>query len=329
MNQTKMNLDNAHPPILVEALAKANRLRRCGAGLGGFLFAAICLLLPSPAEAQCPQWDVSGKWQLEQSDGLTVTVDLRQSGKTVTGTAVCYTTKAPTGLFAPLKGDNPHTLRGPVTGNIAGDDFFAEITWSYKSIGVYRGKVGPQGRIEGTVYDKGASPKKMTWVSPNLMKCQEQISASTSPAPTASPKRVISHKGKGPTTVNAPETAEPAAAKDKLQSGNPQDFAGTWNTTRRGENLILTLRVDGTNVTGEFTNPSRPTSNGTLTGTVKTYDGNSGPIVKLSYVTTQPTAGDGSFNVFADGRLEGGFTWREPGKAKKTFIRWNGTRASN
>ena len=292
------------------------------------------------ARGQCPQWDVSGKWQLEQSDGLTVTVDLRQSGKNVTGSAVCYTTKDPTGVLAPFKGKDPHTLNGPVTGNIAGDDFFAEIRWSVTSIGVYRGKVGPQGRIEGTVYDKGASPKKMTWVSPNLMKCQQKISASTSrilsgievapkATPTPTPKRLISHKGKGSTAVTPPESAELTAANDTVQSGNAKDFAGTWNTTRRGENLILTLRVDGTNVTGEFTNPSRPSSNGTLTGTVKTYDGDSGPIVKLSYVSTQPTAGDGSFNVFADGRLEGGFTWREPGKAKKTFIRWNGTRASN
>ena len=125
------------------------------------------------------------------------------------------------------------------------------------------------------------------------------------------------------------EAAMAAVEKDKLRSGNPQDFAGTWNTTRRGENLILTLRVDGTNVTGEFTNPSRPSSNGTLTGTIKTITGDDGPIANLKYNSEQPTVGDGSFYVFTDGRLEGGFTWREPGKAKKTFIRWTGTRASN
>jgi hypothetical protein len=125
------------------------------------------------------------------------------------------------------------------------------------------------------------------------------------------------------------EAAVAAVEKDKLRSGNPQDFAGTWNTTTRGESLILTLRVDGINVTGEFTNPSRPLSNGTLTGTIKIVTGDDGPIANLKYDSTQPTVEDGSFYVFTDGRLEGGFTWREPVKAKKTFIRWNGTRASN
>jgi hypothetical protein len=123
--------------------------------------------------------------------------------------------------------------------------------------------------------------------------------------------------------------AETSAAKDKLQSGTPQDFAGTWSTVRKGENFILTLRVDGTNVTGSFTNPSRPQSNGTLTGTIKSYTGNFGPIVKLQYQSKQPIEADGSFDVFKDGKLEGGFTWQEPGKAKRTYVRWNGTRASN
>ncbi len=220
MNHPKVNPDKAQPPVLIEPLADANRLRRFGAGLGALLLLAILALLPS-AQAQCSQWNVSGQWMMEQSDGLTVYVTLRQSGKTVTGTATYSTTKDPEGLLAPFKGKDFVSGNGLVSGNIAGDDFFAEIRWSSTSIGVYRGKVGSQGRIEGSVYDKGASSRKMTWVSPNLMKCPENISASTSrilsgnllqtapktaePAPAATnSKRVISHKGKGPADAGAP-----------------------------------------------------------------------------------------------------------------------------
>jgi hypothetical protein len=123
--------------------------------------------------------------------------------------------------------------------------------------------------------------------------------------------------------------AQAATAKDKLQSGNPRDFAGTWSTTKKGETIILNLQVNGTAVTGDFASTSNPENKGTLTGTVKTYDGNFGPIVKLSYTSDQPIEANGSFDVFTDGKLEGGYTWREPGKAKKTYVRWNGTRASN
>jgi len=35
--------------------------------------------------------------------------------------------------------------------------------------------------------------------------------------------------------------------------------------------------------------------------------------------------GDGTFWVFTDGKLEGGYTVREAGKAKKTYYKWNGT----
>ena len=42
----------------------------------------------SSAEAGCKQWDVSGKWNIEQENPTAqVEVDLKQSGTEITGTA--------------------------------------------------------------------------------------------------------------------------------------------------------------------------------------------------------------------------------------------------
>ena len=342
MNQAKMNLDEALPASSLRVVADANRLRRLGTTFAG-LFCAICILLPSPVEAECPQWYVSGSWTIQQSDGYTVQVNLRQTGKKLTGKAT---------YFYDIRNSDDRSFgakypsaNGSATGNIGGDDFYCEIKWETGPVGVYSAKVSSGGRVHGTLYDKSnPNRSKATWFSTDLMHCGEQKFASsassgalpppmpiilsqTPPPPTqSSPKRLISHKGKGSTAVNAPETAEAAAAKGQLRSGNPRGFAGTWNTTKKGETIILNLQVNGNSVTGDFASTSNPENKGTLTGTIA---GDDSQIVQLRYTSEQPIEAAGTFSLSADGKLEGGYTWREPGKAKKTYVRWNGTRASN
>jgi len=123
--------------------------------------------------------------------------------------------------------------------------------------------------------------------------------------------------------------AEATAAKDMLRSSNPQDFAGSWSTTKKGETIILNLQVNGNEVTGDFASSSNPENKGTLTGTIKAVASDNGQIVQLRYTSNQPTEANGTFWVFTDGKLEGGYTVREAGKAKKTYYKWHGTRASN
>src|SRR4051812_17468796 len=111
--------------------------RRCFTlALGGLLFASLLAFAPPHATAECTQWDVSGRWDIKQSNGFTVHLVLTQHGTRINGSGKTSTA----GL---------HGLHG----NIIGDDFYLEITWGPDAQGVYRGKVGPSGRIDGTTYD--------------------------------------------------------------------------------------------------------------------------------------------------------------------------------
>ena len=61
------------------------------------------LLLPSAAQADCAQWDLSGHWVIQQGNGIFVYVDLTQTGTDVRGTGTW--------------GEKP-TKRGSITGTI-------------------------------------------------------------------------------------------------------------------------------------------------------------------------------------------------------------------
>jgi hypothetical protein len=272
MNQPKMNLDKAHPSIRVEALANGNRFRRFAAGLGGsFLFGAICVLVPSVVEAQCPQWDVSGSWTIQQSDGYTVQINLQQTGKKLTGKA---------SYFYDIRRSGDRTFgakypsaNGSASGNIGGADFYCEIKWETGPVGVYTATVSPGGRIHGTLYDKSnPNRSKATWFSTDLMHCGERKTAGSNgsaalnnltfsvpgpviakyqtPQPPAqsSPKRVISHKGKGRT-----DAAAPAAVPNIIAFNKPGQTPGTQTLTWDGgpdhPNAAVWVKVDGADET--------------------------------------------------------------------------------
>lgn len=127
------------------------------------LIAALLAFSLSPAEAVCPQWDVSGKWSIEQENPAAhVELDLSQSGTEVTGTA------------------KYNGAPSQVKGTIVGDDFSVEIT-DTTGKHVFRGTVGP-GRIAGVTSIPGAS-EPTVWYSTSAMKCVEAGPATTSEAP--------------------------------------------------------------------------------------------------------------------------------------------------
>ena len=150
--------------------------------LGGFLFTSIFALLPSPAYAQCKQWDVSGHWVLRQSN-TTNQIDLRQNGTVITGTASFVSTDT-----------RSNTIRGDVDGTVKGDHFAVKIYWRNNTIGVYNGTIGPSGRLEGTGYEQRSPSTKVIWFSDRPMKCADakvgagapdwMKAGQTSPAPT-------------------------------------------------------------------------------------------------------------------------------------------------
>jgi hypothetical protein len=161
----------------------------------------ICLALAplgrAPAEAACQQWDVSGRWQMQQTNGFTVTVNLVQKGTKILGRATTSTA-------------GTHDVRG----NVHGDDLYLDVTWSLETRGIYRGKIGSSGRIEGTTYDKENPGSRAKWFSTTPMRCAD---VSPTPPPIAStgvvtgrpkPSGAIAGKDRDPT---APwSTATPA-----------------------------------------------------------------------------------------------------------------------
>ena len=143
--------------------------------LGGFLFTSIFALSAPPVEAQCQQWDVSGKWQFKQGWGqgaINVLVDLSQTGRTViTGTA----------SHVPPGGD---LTNGTVDGTMEGDSFAVKIYWENNTIGVYEGTIRPSGRIEGKGWEQATRRTKVRWYSKTTMKCADAAAPPTNPPPT-------------------------------------------------------------------------------------------------------------------------------------------------
>jgi hypothetical protein len=117
------------------------------------LIVILLALLPLPVKALCTQWDVSGKWNIEQENPTAhVEVDLKQSGTEITGRA------------------SYNGQPGKVKGTIVGEDFNVEISTTTGSH-VFRGVVGPE-RIAGAISIQGASEPRI-WYSTTAMKCVE------------------------------------------------------------------------------------------------------------------------------------------------------------
>jgi hypothetical protein len=159
-----------HHPILSAAGAKAcdqaiestRPIRRVRPAVGLSALLLVILFLSSPVKGQCPQgWNVGGHWGLKQSNQeVPNNMRLRMDGGgTITGTAWYQA-----GAGAKLE-------RGPVTGRVSGNDVEFVVSWSNGLVGVYNGKIDPQGKITGTGYEKNSPSKKVSWFSDKAMSC--------------------------------------------------------------------------------------------------------------------------------------------------------------
>jgi hypothetical protein len=84
--------------------------------LGAIVFAVVVALAPVPVQAADglipPKWDVSGSWQINQSNGPAIALQLKQSGDQVTGSATSG------------------GIKGTVlTGTVIDDELRLRITW--------------------------------------------------------------------------------------------------------------------------------------------------------------------------------------------------------
>jgi len=164
-------------------------------GLIGFgVFLAMCL--PSAAQAACSQWDVSGEWTFVQSNmtrDTTPIFTLQQMGTELQGSARYYSL------------GESRLVHGSVDGTINGDSLEINAYWNNGTIGVYTAKIGSQGRIQGTGYDRMHPQTMATWYSDRTAKC------------------LTGAGGVSPPSVTPPvvDTGPPIKAGGRVKTGTP------------------------------------------------------------------------------------------------------------
>ena len=174
------------------------------------IIGAIASVTQSGA-TECTKWDVGGQWVMNQSNKILVTVDLRQNGDVVTGTAsypgrkgvihgsVDGTVNPP---FVTKSGDLARAKGAPEFVNHP-QSLTISIYWDYGETGVYIGDIGPRGRIEGSGYikqDAKNAGRQWAWFSNRTMNCASPGStAPSAPAPTPDTRPVHKVKKSGST----------------------------------------------------------------------------------------------------------------------------------
>lgn len=159
---------------------RKNMIRRrwFALSLGAFLFTSVCSLLPSPVEAGCQRWDVSGQWELRLDNGENVKVNLQQGkwGQTsanLTGTGERIATAGANSYF-----DKPQ--KGVISGNIT-DNAFTMLLTVRTDQHRFTGTIGPSGKMEGICTTTTSSDRH--WVSSRRMKCADEAPAPTRKVP--------------------------------------------------------------------------------------------------------------------------------------------------
>src|SRR5215472_1575289 len=123
---------------------------------GGIALSLVTLLLPSPARAECGQWDLTGPWRFTQGESA-VSFDLVQTeDNKITGTGQYRLPE--TGFGVPRQA-NPGTVKG----TIEGSNFRFTATWEFEALGEYSGVVDARGWISGQTYDKNSPEVTASW----------------------------------------------------------------------------------------------------------------------------------------------------------------------
>jgi hypothetical protein len=187
----------------------------------GSLFFAVCVLLPSPAEAECKQWDASGQWKLQQGD-LVVIVNLRQSGTDLSGTAQYTNIKK-------------RTLSGSVAGTVDGSNITLDMDWEDGSGGTYKGVIGGTGMIRGRVNVDKRNPSNMwDWHSIQAMKCADAKPVTKAPPVQLSAATLSAD----PLVVEIPDGQKKGTTTLTWDSGGRRDVQLSMNMNNTGEKTL-------------------------------------------------------------------------------------------
>ncbi len=152
----------------------------------------------------CPQWDMSGYWTFVQSNDTSPTFTLQQTRTGLQGKAIYWYWKKGECLIG-FCGDDYLHVDASVNGALSGNTIAITAYWSNGTIGLYTGKIGPEGRLEGTTYEKERPNDLVNWYSDHTSKCLAAGAATG-----------------GLGTTSSPLQTEPAL---------PPQFIGTFGTT--------------------------------------------------------------------------------------------------
>ena len=230
-----------HQPILSSPVTQSgdqklnNPIRRKWSAVvfGGFLFTSIFALSAAAVEAQCPQWDVSGQWVIQQGS-YSIRFTLSQNGKTIWGTAQQFWTAD----------HQVKVLQGRVTGTVDGGEFNVQTNWDGGGAGVYRGSVAKLGTgLFGTTYDRNHLQSTASWSTDHQFKC-----ADAAPAAAATPKPPKSSGKFKPATTPLPVKSSghmpaatptpaptPSAEADESSSNDTEDQHGKHKKNKKNK----------------------------------------------------------------------------------------------
>ncbi len=215
---------------------------------GGIAISGLLAAILSPAaQAECPQWNVSGDWTIFQSNTQSnysqPTFKFQQEGKTFKGTARLEYVHEDECIFLVQCGDDYYHHTASVDGEV--DDESVQFTayWSNGSIGYYEGTINNQGRMKGTGYERRSPDTIVTWFSdrtaectgsssdalsteePGTLKAQGRVKTGT---PSTGPKLTICEKWRKARDRNSPAATVSGLKAQCLASG---ELEATEETT--------------------------------------------------------------------------------------------------
>jgi hypothetical protein len=182
----------------------------------------------TPAGFECTQWDLTGHFTLVQTNVSSPSFRLAQTPVGLQGTAFYAYTEDDDCIIV-FCGDDYFEVHGSVDGTVVGDEVELVAYWNNGTTGVYSGKVGQQGRMEGNTYDRQHPQVIARWYSQTPVKCLagttstgERIGTTssalgTAPAPVAvRPQGRVRIGGAAPTpsTLTKCEAAKAARARN-------------------------------------------------------------------------------------------------------------------
>lgn len=160
--------------------------------LGGLLLTSICALLPSPAQAQCQRWDVSGQWLIHHKGGGQLQLNLQQGDWQGTSANISGTGRLTNEDLPQARRGGRRGGRGRGEAKEELPDYAADISGGITSNSVsmkvtlgsfilrYRGTIDPNGRISGDYHFENKPADTKQWSSLKTMKCADEADKSSS-----------------------------------------------------------------------------------------------------------------------------------------------------